>query len=412
MRTWHQPRIPELPGTPPPLQNFDSATREVKTHQEEDLRLWICGITPYDATHLGHAFTYVSFDTLARVWSDGGRPLYMASNITDMDDPLYERAEQTGVDWHELAQEQTELFRTDMEALAVLPPDVWQAVSEILDPLEDLIRRMEANGLAYRVAGEDGDEYVYADLGSDAEFASAPVFKDMDLIAEFDEHGGDSEKVGKKHPLDPQLWKGVRGQDYRPAGLKPGAWRPGWHIECALMALQNLGRIDVQAGGSDLLFPHHEMSEHHMRELTDGTSEVAIHAHSGMVGFEGEKMSKSLGNLVLVSKLRQSVDPRAIRLALLSNHYRSDWEYSDDLLAAAKERLARWTEAVNADLGGDDEVGQRLLTDLREALSNDLDTSRALELVDACLQHVHGWASEDDRVLVKDSINALLGVAL
>ena len=414
MRTWTAPNVPQLPGTPPPLRLYDSSTGATLEHDRDDLRVWICGITPYDSTHFGHANTYVAFDTLARVWRDGGRPLATASNVTDIDDPLFERAEQTGQNWYELAQTQTQLFREDMEALRVLPPDTLTSITEILDPLEELIRKMEKDGTAYRVPGPEGTEFIYADVSTDPKFAAAPIFDDMDLAATFDERGGDSTREGKRNKLDPQLWKGVKGNNYRPGGGEPGTWRPGWHIQCALMALQNLGVVDVHAGGKDLIFPHHEMSEHHMREMTNGDADVDIHAHAAMVSYEGEKMSKSLGNLVFVSALRKDgIDPRVIRLAILGHHYRVDWEYDDDALVAEAERLARWKDGMDAPVGaGQNADSHEFLARLRAVLADDLNTPAARDIVDDYLVGRVAWPTEDDKAIARNAIDALLGIDL
>lgn len=411
MERWNRPSIPVLPGTAPQLSLYDTLSGEIRPYTKPDMRLWVCGITPYDATHLGHAFTYVSFDTLARVWSDSGRPFASASNVTDIDDPLFERAAATGVDWRELGTEQTQLFRDDMSALGVIPPDSWTSISEILGPLEELIRSMEANGQAYRVSATDGSQFVYANVGGDDKLASAAVFDGMDLVAVFDDNGGDSTQPGKRDPLDPQLWKGIRADNFQPEGLAPGAWRPGWHIECALIGLTNLGRIDVQAGGRDLVFPHHEMSEHHIRELSG--EGVEFHSHAGLVAYEGHKMSKSRGNLVLVSHLRTTTDARIIRLSLLAHHYRSDWEFTNDDIVAATERLAAWTEAMARNVAaGAPRIGENVLADVRSYLASDLDMPAALHAVDSALESVEAWASEADRELVRNTIDALMGVKL
>ncbi|MDO5025806.1 MAG: hypothetical protein Q4E03_04745 [Trueperella sp.] len=418
METWLAPQVPELPGTAPTLQLFDTATGSLREYSADTMRLWVCGITPYDATHLGHANTYVAFDTLCRVWQDGGRALKTAQNLTDIDDPLFAHAAANGLDWQELAASQTELFRSDMAALRVLPPQIWRSVSETLDQLEETVRGMEAAGLAYRLDLPDGSQNVYADLAADPQFATCEALRGAELIELFDNHGGDSELPGKKNPLDPQLWKGVRGDDYRPHGGKPGDWRPGWHIECALLALDHLGRIDVQGGGSDLVFPHHEMSESHMRVLTAGRSQVQFHVHSGMVGYDGEKMSKSLGNLVLVSQLRaDGIDPNVIRLVLLTHHYRSDWEYGAQLIREAQRRYSDWRAGAHAPVDAKADTAssataEQLLASMREALAHDLDTPRALRVVDDCLRRRTSWESTASRALAIAAVDALLGVAL
>lgn len=416
METWSAPAVPELPGTAPTLQLFDTATGSLQKYKSDIMRLWVCGITPYDATHLGHANTYVAFDTLARVWQDGGRQLKTAQNLTDVDDPLFERAADTGVDWQQLAESQTELFRSDMAALRVLPPQIWRSVSEMLDQLEETVRQMEAAGLAYRIDLPDGSQNVYADLAADSQFATYDALRGKDLVELFDDHGGDSTQPGKKNPLDPQLWKGVRADNYQPTGGKPGDWRPGWHIECAVLALAHLGEVDVQGGGSDLAFPHHEMSESHMRVLTEERSQVKFHVHSGMVGYDGEKMSKSLGNLVLVSQLReQGVDLNVIRLVLLTHHYRSDWEYGPQLIREAQRRYDDWRAGANAPVdptSAEQPDAMQLLANMREALANDLDTPSTLRIVDNFLRQRTSWESEENRVLAIRAVDALLGVEL
>lgn len=461
METWTAPAVPKL-GDLPDMQLFDSVTGQIKPVTETQPRLYTCGITPYDATHLGHAFTYVAADTLVRYWLAGGKTPRYAQNITDIDDPLFERAAATGVDWRALADSQIALFRGDMHALEVQAPDQWVAVSEILDELEAEVRGLEQHAATYRLADPEnpGAEDIYIDLSTDSQFAQAPVFRGLDLVTEFDEHGGDSQRPGKRHPLDPMLWKGVRGDDYRPVGGKPGAWRPGWHIECAVIVRDHLGSaITVQAGGKDLLFPHHEMSESHLRELTGGQSHIDFHFHVGMVGYQGEKMSKSLGNLVKVSELTASgVDPRAIRLVLLNHHYRTDWEYTPAQLTQAEARLHSWQAATigtpasndsdaGAEAGVGTECGAGSLSDAGSvssaasvpgaisvsaaasrpdavagtvsasetaveraviaALSQDLDTPRALARVD---QHVAAGGRIGPRL--QEVIAALLGIRL
>nr|WP_275587067.1 hypothetical protein [Arcanobacterium pluranimalium] len=397
----------------------DSLSETVRPHDREELNLWVCGITPYDATHLGHANTYIFFDVLLRTWLDGGRDAKYAQNLTDIDDPLFERAQDTGVDWKKLAHEQTELFRQDMRQLRVIPPHVWVSVSEKLDDLEKLVRQWEEADITYRLMNDDGSADIYVDSSRDPQFLSSPYFSTVDVCSQFDGHGGESQREGKKNRLDPLVWKGVCGEDYRPPAANAGQWRPGWHIECAAIAHDELGIVDVQGGGSDLVFPHHEMSELHLRDIasTDGTQEraaVAFHVHSGMVGFQGTKMSKSLGNLVLVSHLiKDGVDPRAIRLAILSHHYREDWEYTDDVLHGANERLASWLAAFDQPYdAAAPAYGIELLRTMREKLAFDLDTPAALAAVDDCLTHLTSWQSATDQRLVIDTIDALLGVKL
>ncbi|MEO6606292.1 MAG: cysteine--1-D-myo-inosityl 2-amino-2-deoxy-alpha-D-glucopyranoside ligase, partial [Aeromicrobium sp.] len=346
MRSWSTPDVPSLSdlghGSGPAVSIYDSASKSLMASDPEGgARLYVCGITPYDATHLGHASTYLAFDLLQRVWLDRGLDVSYTQNVTDVDDPLLERATATGIDWVELAERETQLFRDDMTALRVLAPAAYVGAVESIDIVVDLIEKLTAAGAVYAV-----DDDLYFDVHADAGFGLVSGYDEETMLRVFPERGGDPERVGKKHPLDCLLWLAARpGEPSWDTRLGPG--RPGWHIECAAIALQNLGTaFDVQGGGSDLVFPHHEMSA---SEATVATGEAFANAyvHAGMVGFEGEKMSKSKGNLVLVSKLRaEGRDPMAIRLALLAHHYRSDWEWFESELEAAEQRLATWRAAL------------------------------------------------------------------
>jgi L-cysteine:1D-myo-inositol 2-amino-2-deoxy-alpha-D-glucopyranoside ligase len=413
--------------------------------EEGQVGVYVCGITPYDATHMGHAATYVAFDTLQRVWRDAGFEVRYVQNVTDVDDPLLERADATGVEWRELAEEQTNLFRWDMESLAVLPPDEFIAVSEVIDEVAAAVNTLLEAGFAYRVpapnAVEDGATDVYFDVERAGEQTPWTLGEESNydlptMLRLFAERGGDPDREGKRNQLDPLLWLAAR--EGEPAwDTTVGRGRPGWHIECAVIALQHLDDVTVQGGGSDLIFPHHEMSAGHASALT-GREFACLYSHAGMVAYEGEKMSKSLGNLVLVSRLRaRGVDPRAIRLALLANHYRSDWEWTADTLRTAEERLERWLPlagaagaagargaagagaasgsgaAASAGAGASSRPGEPasavdLRERVRELLSNDLDAPAALAAVDAWVDE-HPGATSPEAV---DVINALLGIDL
>lgn len=453
MRTWAEPKLEKLPGTPPPLYLRDTNTGELRRHSFSDLHLWVCGITPYDATHLGHANTYVFFDILARTWRDSGRVLRYAQNLTDIDDPLFERAAATGVYWKDLAAAQTQLFREDMEKLRVIPPQDWVSVSEALPDLMEQVEKFRHQENAYELSNANGSTDIYISLTGDTHFAAAPIFSNMDLAAVFDAHGGDSTRPGKRDILDPLLWRGVRGADYSPIDLRDGGWRPGWHIECAVIAHKLLGRVDVQGGGADLIFPHHEMSEAHLRALSGDAAPVGIHMHSGLVAYQGQKMSKSLGNLVLVSKLMAAgEDPRAVRLAIIQHHYREDWEYDDAVLQTATMRLQNWQRAAHAPIetrpesapapaaitetvasenslkpaavrteqslaGTEAAVGteksvREFLQEIRTHLAKDLDTPRVLRLVDNYSAAIDSWESSAARQLFIATIDNLLGITL
>lgn len=391
-----------------PLRLFDTASGQVRpTSPGPQAKLYVCGITPYDATHIGHANTYVAFDLVNRQWRDNGHEVLYAQNITDVDDPLLERATATGVDWQELAQSQILLFRDDMTKLRVLPPSDYIGVVESIDQVISAVQQLIDGGQAYLV-----DQDWYLDISADSRFGSVAGLDSEAQLRLFAERGGDPDRPGKRHPLDCLLWLAERPGE--PAWEAPfGRGRPGWHLECATIADNYLGTpFDLQGGGSDLIFPHHEMSAS-LGTLINGTWPFArIYAHSGMVGYQGHKMSKSCGNLVFVSELiRAGVDPMAIRLALLTHHYRTDWEWTDQLLEDAQVRLTRWREAVSG-VGGPSAT--ETLVQLRAALANDLDTPRALRIIDDwCeIQRLLGGENEAAPGIIARSIDALLGVTL
>ncbi len=404
MDSWKRPDVPELPGRGPVLRLYDTATRAVTaTRSTPEAGLYVCGITPYDATHLGHAATYLAFDLIQRVWLDAGRAVRFIQNVTDVDDPLLERARQTGENWVELAEREIALFREDMTALRVLPPQEYigavEAVPEITPSIEALLQA----GAAYRV-GED----VYFDISASGHFGYESGYDRDTMLRLFAERGGDPELAGKRDPLDSLLWRAQReGEPFWESPLGPG--RPGWHIECSVIARNRLGMdFDVQGGGSDLIFPHHEHSAAHAEALTGRHPFAGLYVHTGLIGLDGEKMSKSRGNLVFVSKLRNAgVDPMAIRLALLDGHYRADREWTGGRLRLAEARLARWRTAVHAGTGADAEV---LLGQVRERLADDLDTVGALAAVDAWAERTGSDPGAPQ--LARDLIDALLGVAL
>jgi len=406
------PLLPTLPGTGPVLKLYDTARGEVvATSPDTTARMYVCGITPYDATHLGHAATYLAFDLVNRYWRDLGHDVAYVQNITDIDDPLLERAARDQDDWVVLGMRETALFREDMEALRVLPPRHFIGAVEAMPEIAELVGKLLAEGAAYRI---DDPEFpdVYFDSAASGHFGYESNYDEETMVRLSRERGGDPDRPGKRHPVDALLWRMARpGEPSWESDLGPG--RPGWHVECTAIALNRLGtQIDVNGGGSDLIFPHHEFGAAHAEAHTGVHPFAKAYVHSGMIGLDGEKMSKSRGNLVFVSKLRsQGVDPNAIRLALLAGHYRDDRAWTDDLLTTAQERLARWREAVALDAGPD---ATDLVARLRTHLADDLDTPRALAAVDAwatrALERRGGDATAPR--LVRDAVDALLGVEL
>ncbi len=414
MQAWSSRPVPTLPQSSavPPLQAFDTATRQLVPIGPDTgtARMYVCGITPYDATHIGHANTYVAFDLLNRVWRDQGLQVNHVQNVTDIDDPLLERAAATGTDWAALAAEQTRLYGEDMAALNVLPPRHYVGAVESMPLIVDLIVHLRGRQAVYPVDDSEFEDLYFAQE-SDSEFGSLSHLAEEEAIALFAERGGDPDRLGKKAPLDCLVWRHAREGEPSWESVV-GAGRPGWHIECTAIALDRLGAgFDVQAGGSDLIFPHHEMCAAQGRVATDQPFARA-YLHSGMVGLDGEKMSKSKGNLVFVSALRKSgVDPMAIRLALLDRHYREDWDWTDELLVSAQSRLNRWREAVRLDAGLN---ADGVLAQLRAALAHDLDAPAALAAVDAWAGASVAIDSDDADApaLIARACDALLGVTL
>jgi L-cysteine:1D-myo-inositol 2-amino-2-deoxy-alpha-D-glucopyranoside ligase len=408
MKSWAGVEVPRLPGRGRPLRLWDTATGELRpTTPGATARMYVCGITPYDATHLGHAATYLTFDLVQRAWRDAGHDVHYVQNVTDVDDPLLERAERDGVDWTSLAEQETELFRTDMSALRVLPPDAYIGAVEAIPEIVPMVRRLLDLGAAYTV-----EDDIYFSVGSAPRFGYESRLDVATMQTLSAERGGDPGRPGKKDPLDPVLWRARRpGEPSWDSDLGPG--RPGWHVECAAIALGRLGMtFDVQGGGSDLIFPHHEMSAAHAEVATGEWPFARAYVHAGMVGLDGEKMSKSRGNLVLVSRLRTGgVDPMAVRLALLGQHYRADREWFPSTLAAAENRLGRWRAAVSLAAGP---VADATLSRVRERLADDLDTPACLVAVDRWADEAltRGGQSPSAPGLIRATTDALLGVTL
>ena len=407
MRAWDSVDVPSLArfGRAPDLRFHDTATGHVVTSKPDGTaRLYVCGITPYDATHLGHAATYVAFDLLVRGWRDAGHDVRYVQNVTDVDDPLLERAAETGEEWQDLAARETERFRSDMAALRVLPPEEYIGVVESVELVAAMIEQLRELGHAYLV-----DEDWYFDVHADPQFGAVSGLDEPEMLRLSAERGGDPERPGKRHPLDCLLWRAARpGEPSWPSPLGPG--RPGWHVECSAIALAHLGlELDVQGGGNDLVFPHHEMSASQVQAVVPEARFARSYLHTGMVGYRGAKMSKSLGNLVFVSTLRErGTDPDVLRLALLSHHYREDWEWTDRDLAVAERRLERWRAALPIT---SEEQAEQLVVTVRGALAADLDTPRALRLLD---DWALGWHPGDGAgaAVVRDLVDARLGLTL
>lgn len=372
--------------------------------------MYVCGITPYDATHLGHAATYLTFDVINRYLRLTGREVHYVQNITDVDDPLLERAKRDNVEWQSLATSQISLFRDDMTALRVLPPDHYMGAVETIPWVVDAVNELKKRNSVYELEGD-----LYFQISSDPNFNSYNALSIEAQVAIFAERGGDPQRPGKRNPLDCLIWRSERAGE--PAWPSPfGAGRPGWHIECTAIALKYLSApISIQGGGSDLHFPHHTMCAAEGKVLT-GKDFAERFVHAGMIALDGEKMSKSKGNLKFVSVMRaEGIDPLVIRIALLSGHYRADRPWSDALLQQSQTRLTLWRAAFSSPYGGDVET---LIMAMAERLSDDLDTPGAFELLDAWAGERLRTLTSEERVAVTDIgqlsrfLDAALGIAL
>ncbi len=344
--------------------------------------MYVCGITPYDATHLGHAATYLTFDLINRYTRLSGGSMHFVENITDIDEPLLVRAERDGSDWQSLAQKETDLFAADMAALRILAPEWFVPATQVMDLVDQAISAMEQNGFVYTL---EGDFYFRT-----KELLADLPYPEAECLRIFGERGGDPERSGKEHPLDPVLW--IANKEGEPGWQSShGFGRPGWHIECAVISLRYLlgedfltgdstrsSLIDIQGGGSDLIFPHHFMSAIQVKAIT-GAQFARAYVHSGMIGLDGEKMSKSKGNLVFVSKLlEEGVDPVIIRFALLRDHYASDRMWSQEILISATSDVARIRMALSRN-----EVAPTaaVVAEIITALSENLDTPKAMAAI-------------------------------
>jgi len=413
MNSWTEVAVPNVVQVKdfPALVLTDTATSSKKALEKKSTyRMYVCGITPYDATHLGHAATYLTFDLINRYLRATGAQVSYVQNITDIDDPLLERANRDGVDWSELAQQQIDLFRSDMVHLRVIPPAHYIGAVEAIPLVVQAISELEEQSSIYPV-----DSDLYFSVKKDSDFGSRSNFSQAKMLEIFAERGGDPDRVGKSDPLDCLVWMSQRvnepGWD-----SSLGKGRPGWHIECTAIALEYLDPsdleetlIDIQGGGSDLIFPHHEMCAAQARVIT-GKELAASYVHAGMIGLDGEKMSKSKGNLVFVSRLiADGVDPMVIRWALMSDHYRSDRMWSDDVLQEAHVAIDQLTAALAQQ---DCAPTQDLINSMVLALSDDLDTplivSQLKSWSSLTLSGAQGGNSDQLRV----ALDALLGLKI
>lgn len=414
MKTWSDLYIPPLDSRFKlrPLSLHDTATGALKPLEVKPLyRMYVCGITPYDATHLGHANTYLAFDLVNRYLRAFGSQVLFVQNITDIDDPLLERANRDGINWQDLAHSQIELFKSDMVALHVIPPAHYIGAVEAIPLVISAIKTLQNGGTVYPV-GED----LYFNVRSDKSFGSRSHVGEAQMLTIFAERGGDPAKPGKQDPLDALLWLSQRPNEPGwPSEFGQG--RPGWHIECCAIALNYLqvdssnnegNSIDIQGGGSDLIFPHHEMSAAQSK-MINGKEFASHYVHAGMIGLDGEKMSKSKGNLVLVSNLlRQGHDAMAIRFALLRHHYRKDHMWTKQDLIDAELLMNRIRVSLSRpEVAPTDSV----IAEIADSLAEDLDTESGISALVKWCQATESGASGGHAGELSRAIDALLGIA-
>jgi L-cysteine:1D-myo-inositol 2-amino-2-deoxy-alpha-D-glucopyranoside ligase len=370
------------------LRNTETNAIQPLERTAHPVGLYVCGITPYDTTHLGHAFTYVMFDVLVRVLRAGGQAVRYVQNVTDVDDDIIRRARELGTTWDRLAREETELYERDMADLNVLAPDVFPKASQTIPKIIGLIRTLEAQGHAYARNG-----HVYFRVGSVADYGRLSRLSREEMITLSAERGADPNDPRKQDPLDFLLWQASAPDE--PRWESPwGEGRPGWHIECSAMALEHLGpQVDIHGGGADLIYPHHESEIAQSESVTGVRPFARIWAHVGMLRYQGAKMSKSLHNLVLVRDLLQRYDADTIRVLLLRHHYREPWEYTQAQLDDAAAWTMRLREAASRI--GEGNGGSGLA--VRSALEDDLDTPRALLMLEEAVGRRDGrWRAAAD----------------
>lgn len=413
MRSWPTVAIPDVDPkyALPKLTLKDTLSGTKKALPTKSLyRMYVCGITPYDATHLGHAATYLTFDLINRYLRATGAEVRYVQNITDIDDPLLERAKRDGIDWQELAYSQIELFRSDMVNLHILPPESYIGAVEAIPLVTKAIEVLQEANTIYPV-----EKDLYFQVRSDAEFGTRSHYSQVEMQEIFSQRGGDPDRVGKRDVLDPLVWLAARpGEPSWPSPF--GAGRPGWHIECSAIALAYLKpdptddfAIDIQGGGSDLIFPHHEMGASQVAIMT-GKPYAQTFVHTGMVGLDGEKMSKSKGNLVFVSKLvAAGIDPMIIRLALLSDAYGRDRMWTDQVLVEATARMNRLQSALSRN-----EVAptKECVALIIASLADNLDTVRAIKAIDSWIDQTESGLTGGSSGELSRALDTFLGIAI
>ncbi|TME03507.1 MAG: cysteine--tRNA ligase [Chloroflexi bacterium] len=349
------------------------------------LTLYVCGVTPYDSGHMGHAFTFSVFDVLVRFLEAGGQRVKYVQNVTDIDDPLFERARRDEIGWRELAERETQVHIRDMTVLGWRPPDAMPRVSDEIKRIVSASSKLHSSGYAYRT------DALYFDVSKYRGYGRLSHRTRRSMLRKLRDEGllGKVGPTAKRDALDFPLWRpSARDEPAWPS--KFGEGRPGWHIECSVMAMHYLGeQIDIHGGGRDLQFSHHESERAQSESLSGKKPFARAWMHTGMVRYQGRKMSKSLGNLVKVSQALQRAPAAAVRLYLVSHRYGRDWDFDWQGLA----RSARLVERMRKFLADDTRAGTRktppgpaLMAEFNAALADDLDTPRAVRALRAALR--------------------------
>ncbi len=394
------------------LFNTQSGQIERFTARDGKVGLYVCGITPYDTTHVGHAFTFLTFDILVRLMRHKGWDVTYVQNVTDIDDDILRKAKAVGLGWKELGERETARYLKDMSDLNWVPPDYYVRATDHIPEMLQINKALIDKGNAYESAGN-----VYFSVESDPEFGKLSHIPRADMLPIANERGNTPDDPNKRDPLDFVLWqKSTADEPAWESSFSPG--RPGWHVECSAMASRYLGpSIDIHGGGADLIFPHHECEVAQSENAFGVEPFSRFWVHVGMVGYNGEKMSKSLGNLVLISDALQSYSADAIRLYLFSNHYRSTWVYDEVELDAWARVAEDLIEAVEFPAYGiEDELDVSTLRDrFFNALDDDLNTPMAIQALQEIATAILESPEEDD---VRDAqrtlreLSELLGLTL
>lgn len=361
------------------MKLYNTLTKSTETFlpiNKREVLMYVCGITPYDTTHLGHAFTYTVFDVLYRTLENRGYAINYTQNVTDVDDDILKKAKQIGEDWKSLGKFWTDKYVNDMKTLNNVPPTHYVKATETMDTIIKFIQKLLDEEFAY-----EKNDNVYFRTQKDPEYGKLSKYSKKEMIKLSKERGADPDDPNKENPLDFILWQ--KSLKEEPSWDAPfGKGRPGWHIECSAMAYKYLDKkIDIHGGGSDLIYPHHESEIAQSEQFTGEKPFAQFWMHTGAVMYEGEKMSKSLGNLVMVSKLLETYSADAIRLMLLRHHYRTPWEYRQKELNSAQREIEQLEEVLQESPIDRGTEPKTVIEQFTNALENDLDTPKAVETV-------------------------------